>query len=836
MHIKSGLLLVAALVLLIMPAYANVLETSLALRDKLPASTLANISDFVARMAAVGSSVTYGPQGYYAVYNADDLRGIFGDDAVIIPSGGIVQITYNRGGTFRYFGALHGTIVADSARKAITITKGGFISPEDVNVNIAGSEIVIDARNPAKAAFKISRDGVYVQNKYFLGCEPEQEANEEDCMYEKCECYETCEECAECDLTEMEQYKEDIEKYNYCALSALVAPQYAYANITGTGLLSESALIKDYKTQEYKEFRSETVYDAEAILINPGDLRNMQIGNGADLKFTANAPYGGIIDSISLKSGELFKYSRKDNLKYISGDRLEIYNYGLPWDIVVTAEDVGNSPHSESMIRIFDGNMEESDTPWMMEIKKGSLHFTEGTSCPVETGAFCFYKRTDFDEFGGISYYYDALGGMSYYYQLQMLPKREKPLVVDINAETLSLNIITMERINVLISIGPFSNADTSSKVRLVNNAGTAIEFTSSDITLSPPDKSWTDLGVSFKGYIHAEEGIPSVGEDILECRYNEGKCYLNGAEALGFIGGRAQRNRLCSNDEECGSDRKCMEGLCVTKATCESVGEANVGINGISGRATFVSGFAGRNKANVIFISDEYGSKEQFDSDIQKVISTSESSNGIFSVEPFKSSIGKFKFYSAFGGSAPSEMVDRMGRAPWERYVNGIVKQCASAEYAIVLTQKNFRSFAQSWRTGIAEKGSAWVSVGADREDYPIVALHEFGHAFGDLRDEYHSRIGGRQGVPGMPNCLSKSEALDKWKEWPDVLAEAELEKWKGCGGDCDETCANMIRPSEDSIMNTGAEWMDRRNEPGWKAFNPPSETQLIEKLNAYS
>ncbi|MFH1065541.1 MAG: M64 family metallopeptidase [Nanoarchaeota archaeon] len=134
------------------------------------------------------------------------------------------------------------------------------------------------------------------------------------------------------------------------------------------------------------------------------------------------------------------------------------------------------------------------------------------------------------------------------------------------------------------------------------------------------------------------------------------------------------------------------------------------------------------------------------------------------------------------------------------------------------------------------AEKGTAWISVGAQPENFPVVALHEFGHSFGDLRDEYYEQNAGAGERGGTPNCLSKNEALDKWKQWPEVVAEAEQEKWKSCGGICDSSCTSLLRPSENSIMKEEVEWMDRHSEPGWKAFNPPSEAQIIEKLSAYS
>lgn len=235
-----GLIAVIVALGVISPAYANVMETSLDLRDKLPASTLADMPSFIEDYRELDSKVSFDSTGHYTIYNENDLRGIFGEDAVLVPSPpGLLTITYKRGGVYRFWGMLHGLVVADSARKAITLTKGGFISPEDVGVNIAGDEVVIDARNPARSAFKISRDGVYVQNEYFLGCEPEQEATAEDCLYEKCEKdqygYEKEEEedCQECTFEEMQEYEEEVERENYCELKAVAAPRYAYANVTG---------------------------------------------------------------------------------------------------------------------------------------------------------------------------------------------------------------------------------------------------------------------------------------------------------------------------------------------------------------------------------------------------------------------------------------------------------------------------------------------------------------------------------------------------------------------------------------------------------------------------
>ena len=303
---------------------------------------------------------------HYTIYNENDLKAIFGDDAVLVPSPpGLLTITYKRGGVYKFWGMLHGLVVADSARKAITITNGGFISPEEVGVNIAGDEVKIDARNPARSAFKISRDGVYVQNEYFIGCEPEQEITATGCRSNKCireyDDYEGCEvneyayvDTSECDLSEMMTYRIDIEEINKCEIDAVVAPQYANVNMSGMGFISAEEILDKSKGENYNSFIEALRQNKFLIVIE--NLKNIQIEESEAFSIIASAPEGGSVDFTDLKSDELFRYSEKEDstINTITGDMLDLYSV---YNVRVKVEDVGNSPHPlGSRITVYEGS------------------------------------------------------------------------------------------------------------------------------------------------------------------------------------------------------------------------------------------------------------------------------------------------------------------------------------------------------------------------------------------------------------------------------------------------------------------------------------------------
>ncbi|MFH1066011.1 MAG: M64 family metallopeptidase [Nanoarchaeota archaeon] len=159
---------------------------------------------------------------------------------------------------------------------------------------------------------------------------------------------------------------------------------------------------------------------------------------------------------------------------------------------------------------------------------------------------------------------------------------------------------------------------------------------------------------------------------------------------------------------------------------------------------------------------------------------------------------------------------------------INSMYVQCPDAKYVIVLSKKPFRSHV----SGIGRDPNSWavseVAYVSMRDTRKTLPIHEFGHSFGGLRDEYYEINPALNGIPGDPNCITKAEALLKWAVWPDILADAQQEKWKGCGGICGSGCANLLRPTENSIMRY------QLIEPYGTEFNAPCKKQILDRINA--
>ena len=199
----------------------NTLHTSLLVRDKLAKDNLENMGDFIKLMQGLDMAVSYDPiKGNYAVFNMEDLKALFGEDAIIIASGGLVQINYKSGGAYHFFGALHGILTADTHHKTIQISKGGFSSLDSRSANIAGSEITLDVANPDRTDVKMQSSGaVYIQNNYFLTCQPAIPAQGDTMIY-----------------------LELLEDYSGCEISATITPQKVYAKVKIQELSQISAL------------------------------------------------------------------------------------------------------------------------------------------------------------------------------------------------------------------------------------------------------------------------------------------------------------------------------------------------------------------------------------------------------------------------------------------------------------------------------------------------------------------------------------------------------------------------------------------------------------------
>ena len=94
---------------------------------------------------------------------------------------------------------------------------------------------------------------------------------------------------------------------------------------------------------------------------------------------------------------------------------------------------------------------------------------------------------------------------------------------------------------------------------------------------------------------------------------------------------------------------------------------------------------------------------------------------------------------------------------------------------------------------------------------------LHEFGHSFGLLYDEYTED--GKEDRPGNPNCANSTEEAKKW--WGDLAEKYdEVDYFNGCS-----YVEDNIRPTLNSIM--------RNHEILDNEFEKVNERQLTSRIN---
>ena len=701
----------------------------------------------------------------------------------------------------------------------------------------------------------------------------------------------------ECNFMEMQAYEADLRNIRDCNIKTVVSPQYSYANITGKGWIFKMDLLKDYyPLHNINELIKKTREDSEYSFNVIRDLSSLKIENGDNLKFIAAAPSGGSLRFQPIKSEELFEYSieeystpKEGKIVSVTGDKFDFYGFSIPSGILFKVDDVGNTPHMDKSIRFFHGWGEEDENAFeMMNLKNGKAYFYESRE-DIEDGGVtdftnsnkenpfvfsCLMNIPAFGNMGCVYKTYKEAGGKTLdYYKIYPKGETSEPMLLEISSSIAFYPYDVWGGNKVYLEIKPFGLDDDLSRVKIVNNANTAIDFTGKDITITPVAGDWTELGVSFKASIYplslpaqCDPGIfigeeCAIGEtieayDTIECKLPERKCYLNGVEVTGFIDGSVQRTKFCHEDSQCYDNQKCIEGLCVMKATC-----GNIRLE--SDRGTLFSR-SGINKADVLFIGDGYSSEEELKQDALKVIDENGVNHGLFSTPPFSenNNINKFVFHSMYGSAAPKTF-STISTSPDEenmeyaiQYINGFRKQCPSQDYTILLFKgRDFRGPAIGNIKGaigemFGEPGEG-IYINTDASNFPLHALHEFGHLFGWLGDEYmeseaiaidvFSQYLFRPIFGGIIiNCIDPDNAYFKWQ--PEVAERALNEGWYGCGGPmCGDACSGFLRPSLNSIMRhhgikEGSTEEIQNTVGNGFIFNPPSEAQIIEKLNEYS
>ncbi|MBW2980332.1 M64 family metallopeptidase [Candidatus Woesearchaeota archaeon] len=204
----------------------------------------------------------------------------------------------------------------------------------------------------------------------------------------------------------------------------------------------------------------------------------------------------------------------------------------------------------------------------------------------------------------------------------------------------------------------------------------------------------------------------------------------------------------------------------------------------------------------DIVFLGQAYKTTEEFKDEVYNYIN-----NVFFKLEPFHANRDKFNFY----------MVDDFQdlSCTFNNYVlcnNFKVKRIASRcphEFIFILIERN-----KIKDLVIPIRSSAIANIAnINTADNPSVLMHEFGHSFGDLADEYvddyylQIKFDGEE----YPNCDN-----------------SQCSKWAGTEGtDCLKGCSTdgYYRGTENSLMRSlYAEY-----------YGPINEEAIIEKLSVY-
>jgi hypothetical protein len=185
---------------------------------------------------------------------------------------------------------------------------------------------------------------------------------------------------------------------------------------------------------------------------------------------------------------------------------------------------------------------------------------------------------------------------------------------------------------------------------------------------------------------------------------------------------------------------------------------------------------YNGDNKIDIVFLGDKYMDLSTFESDVNT------HTNKLFSTVPFSTYSNRFDVWRV------DEITDLGCELKGRCYSCDAVKalslasQCKN-DYVIVLVKGPY--------------GGCSGRPATSSSETPSITVHEFGHSFGNLDDEYEEGAGSDCGrTPSKPNCDVAN--CPKWTGTPGT----------GCYKLCSIGCTDWYRPTEnDCLMRTGVD-----------------------------
>jgi len=252
-----------------------------------------------------------------------------------------------------------------------------------------------------------------------------------------------------------------------------------------------------------------------------------------------------------------------------------------------------------------------------------------------------------------------------------------------------------------------------------------------------------------------------------------------------------AKNSQCTASTVACPSGYVCSNGRCLASPTTTTT----TTINPTACSSIKFSGDSSK-KLDIVFVGDKYQDLATFDND------TEIHANTLFSIEPFTSNTSRINIWrvdtlSDLGCYYNCGGIDRLICCDSSK-VAAAASQCPNDEIIVLVNNGTY--------------GGSGGSFAVASRLYPAVTVHEFGHSFGGLYDEYLAYNSQSGTSPNGPNCGDSS-----CSSWSDLFNTSCVQ---GC------TYTNWYRPTTCSLMYA----------LNCFYFNPPSIRQISNLLGYYS
>ncbi|MFH1785877.1 MAG: M64 family metallopeptidase [Candidatus Micrarchaeota archaeon] len=196
---------------------------------------------------------------------------------------------------------------------------------------------------------------------------------------------------------------------------------------------------------------------------------------------------------------------------------------------------------------------------------------------------------------------------------------------------------------------------------------------------------------------------------------------------------------------------------------------------------------------------------------------------NGLLGIDPFSLYKDRFNFWYIPSSQLLTEPSQISGNNYCSYYcISDVEKTCNLPNtYPIYLCNANCQSYG-SWGSNKAYLSHSYSSEGKFDPFSITMLVHEFGHSFGDLKDEYFYT--GGKNASGYPNCAPNQSTAEQW--WGHLVGQGEGDLEIGYFKGCSYNSEN-IRPSNSSIMKSTFAYSE---------FNLVCKEYLIKKLGMFT